>query len=120
MSGIEAVLIALFIWAAPAYVGADMNMSAFQCGPKMIRLGASKLEVQVACGIPDMKDIVAARVRSRRYRGRTSAIVTSHEQWMFNCGVGRFFKILTFENGRLIVIENGPSHTRGTGPVRCS
>ena len=38
------------------------------------------------------------------------------EKMYYNCGAGRFIKILTIEDGKIISIEDGD---RGSGPIRC-
>lgn len=98
----------------------DMNFSAFRCGSNLVTLGMSKLQVMMACGSPDMKDVTGFNIQTRRNRRHRSTSVVKQEQWMYNCGTDRFFKILMFENGSLSLIKDGPGLLRGSGPVRCS
>jgi hypothetical protein len=55
------------------------------------------------CGEPDQKE----RIEAHLYR---------YEIWTYNCGSGRFMKVITISGGKVHKIEEG---ARGSGPSRC-
>ena len=79
---------------APAHA-----ISTMRCGSALISVGDSTAEVLIKCGEPFTRDQVGVR-----YSGVTDKIV---ELWTYYFGSGQFLKMLTFEAGRLVEIENG-------------
>ncbi len=86
--------------------------------------GDSKFDVIRKCGKPDYEDesatVSSGEFGSTRNKGTKQGGFTSSteriEKFYFNCGTGRFIKILTFRGGRLVMIEEGD---RGSGDQRC-
>jgi len=79
------------------------EVRSIRCGTNIVRVGASPYELTQKCGEPDQKDIIEAREETS-------------ERWTYNCGTGRFIKIITMRGGKVWKIENG---VRGSGPTRC-
>lgn len=119
----------LFICLSAISAGhADNNM---RCGSKLISLGDTKSEVLVKCGEPMLKEAVGQKETSKRIdipltsdsgtidsgvgnKNQNTAAVRRKEsvtkyidQWTYNQGTGKFLKILTFEGGELVAINNG-------------
>ncbi|MDA8103836.1 MAG: DUF2845 domain-containing protein [Nitrospiraceae bacterium] len=86
--------------------------------------GDSKFDVVRKCGKPDYEEessqVTAGQFGSTRGKGTKEGGFTSStekiEKLYFNCGQGRFIRILTFRGGTLVTIENGD---RGSGEQRC-
>ena len=86
--------------------------------------GDSKFDVVRKCGKPDYEEessqVTAGQFGSTREKGTKQGGFTSSteriEKLYFNCGQGRFIRILTFRGGTLVTIENGD---RGSGDQRC-
>ena len=74
-------------------------LSTLRCGTALISVGDSMAEVLLKCGEPFTRDDVGVK-----YAGSTERFV---ELWAYAFGYGRFLKLLTFEAGRLVRIENG-------------
>lgn len=80
---------------------------ALRCGRDLVDIGAHRFEVLAKCGQPAMIDrwerhsYLGHRFDSRVRRGSVEI-----EEWTYNFGSRRFVKILRFENGRLVSIEN--------------
>ena len=73
--------------------------STLRCGTALISVGDSMAEVLLKCGEPLTRDYVGVK-----YVGSTERFV---ELWAYSFGYGQFLKLLTFEAGRLVTIENG-------------
>ncbi len=86
--------------------------------------GDSKFDVVRKCGNPDYGEessqVTTGQFGSTRDKGmKSGGFATSTEKiekLYFNCGQGRFIKILTFRGGTLVTIETGD---RGSGNQRC-
>ncbi|MGE5300207.1 MAG: DUF2845 domain-containing protein [Acidobacteriota bacterium] len=86
--------------------------------------GDSKFDVVRKCGKPDYEEessqVTTGQFGSTREKGTKEGGFTSStekiEKLYFNCGQGRFIKILTFRGGTLVTIDNGD---RGSGDQRC-
>jgi hypothetical protein len=107
MFQIVTILILLF------FVGtADTAVAAFRCGPKLVTIGDTKVEVLGKCGEPTFTEITSV-VSEGGYRGhlpngRTRDRVTQTiEKWTYNCGPHNFIKILVFRGGILKDVETG-------------
>jgi hypothetical protein len=55
-------------------------------------VGAIPAELLQKCGEPDQKDRVEARL-------------STVERWTYNCGTGRFMKVITIRGGKVDKIE---------------
>lgn len=82
-------------------------------------------ELRNKCGEPDHVEVVA-EVSSGRYRSRTdedeerggyAETFSRIEHWYYNCGSGRFYKVITTGYGKVLSIANGDE--RGDGPNKC-
>lgn len=80
--------------------------------------GDYTLDVLERCGEPDLKEQVEVDVEGYVLDvGPVRVRTRSVENWHYNCGIGRFRRILVFAGGRLERIELG---RRGlSGPQRC-
>ena len=78
-------------------------VKSIRCGTDIVRLGTSTFELIQKCGEPDLKETIEAREETS-------------ERWTYNCGTGRFIKVLTIRRGKVSRIEEGD---RGSGPHRC-
>ena len=78
-------------------------VKSMRCGTEIVRLGATTYELIQKCGEPDLKETIEAREETS-------------ERWTYNCGTGRFIKVITIRGGKVRRIEEGD---RGSGPSRC-
>jgi hypothetical protein len=86
--------------------------------------GDSKFDVVRKCGKPDYEEetsqVTSGQFGSTREKRTKEGGFTSStekiEKLYYNCGQGRFIRILTFRGGSLVTIENGD---RGSGDQRC-
>ena len=78
-------------------------VKSIRCGTEIVRLGAATFELLQKCGEPDLKETIEAKEETS-------------ERWTYNCGTGRFIKIITIRGGKVWRIEEG---VRGSGPPRC-
>ena len=79
------------------------SVQSIRCGTEIVRLGVSTFELIQKCGEPDLKETIEAKEETS-------------ERWTYNCGAGRFIKIITIRRGKVWRIEEGD---RGSGPPRC-
>ena len=86
--------------------------------------GDSKFNVIRKCGKPDYEEessqVTTGQFGSTRQKGSKEGGFSSSteriDKLYFNCGQGRFIKILTFRGGALVTIEEGD---RGSGEQKC-
>ncbi len=86
--------------------------------------GDSKFDVIRKCGKPDYEEessqVTTGQFGSTRQKGSKEGGFSSSteriDKLYFNCGQGRFIKILTFRGGTLVTIEEGD---RGSGEQKC-
>ncbi|UCH80491.1 MAG: DUF2845 domain-containing protein [Nitrospiraceae bacterium] len=96
---------------------------ALRCGSDLILKGDRKIEVLKACGESEFREEweeetvthitgETDELRGDLIIGRETNIGKSHvnhlEKWTYNFGSNRFIQYLTFLNGRLRKIEDGP------------
>ena len=84
--------------------------AGFRCGPKLVTIGDTKVEVIGKCGEPTFAETTAVvsgdRYGSNLSYGKTRDRVTQTiEKWTYNCGPHKFIKILVFRGGILRDIE---------------
>ena len=79
------------------------EVKSIRCGTEVVRLGAHSSELIQKCGEPDHKDRIEARL-------------STTEKWTYNCGSGRFMKVVNIRGGKVDKIEETG---RGSGPSRC-
>lgn len=88
-----------------------------RCGiDKLACEGDNKFAVFSACGQPDYSEEVGTDTQGSVKRGDVDLAERRVEKLYYNCGSGRFVKILTIKNGQIITIQDGD---RGSGPERC-
>lgn len=92
------------------------NTEGFWCRYRLVNLGDTKIEVIAKCGDPDGSEIVSYDTTGYNIKGYISVSTKKVEILYYNCGDGRFIRILTFIDGRLVDIENGGY---GSGPQKC-
>lgn len=86
--------------------------------------GDSKYNVIRKCGKPEYEEqsaqVTSGQFGATRERGTKQGGFSSSteivEKLYYNCGQGRFIKILTFRGGILIAVEDGE---RGSGDQKC-
>jgi hypothetical protein len=86
--------------------------------------GDSKFDVIRKCGqfdyIEENEEITSGGVDTMKKHGDTQssfgAVTERVETAYYNCGQGRFIKVLVFRNGRLVSITDGD---RGSGERKC-
>ena len=88
------------------------SFAGFRCGPKLVTIGDTKVEVIGKCGDPTFTETTAVvsegSYRSNLPHGKTRDRVTQTiEKWTYNCGPHKFIKILVFRGGTLRYIETG-------------
>jgi hypothetical protein len=101
-------------------IAAD-NASAFRCGTRLVSVGDSKYEILWKCGEPTwVESWLEKRIEpysvdpfstgQRFYITNPSfatIVYVTVEQWVYDRGRTQFTRVLTFENNRLVRIENG-------------
>lgn len=91
---------------------------SFRCGSRIVSKGDSKIEVLSKCGPPDDSEIVSYDTTGFISRGGSIDMSTKKvEKLYYNCGDGRFIRVLSFIDGRLVAVENGGY---GSGPQKCN
>jgi len=81
------------------------NADCFYCGSSVVCSGETKMDVIVKCGQPDDSEVTS------NLDGQSFTTL------YYNCGEGRFIRILKFVGSRLIRIKSGGY---GSGPERCN
>ena len=79
------------------------EVRSIKCGTNLVSLGAHSSALNQKCGEPDQKERIEARL-------------STYKIWTYNCGSGRFMKVITISGGKVHKIEEG---ARGSGPARC-
>ena len=93
------VSVAIFVLAM-----ADRGSArTIRCGTEIVSVGDPTIELLQKCGDPDLKELI-----------KTNGFII--EKWTYNCGSGRFMKILTLKGGKVQRVEVADY---GTGPARC-
>jgi hypothetical protein len=123
---IVAGVLLFFFWGSPGAGASCMNCIS-KTGNSYTELaceGDSKFDVIRKCGKPDYEE-TTAQVTTGQYgserekgskQGGFSSSTETIDTLYYNCGVGRFVKILTFRGGILIKVEEGD---RGSGEQKC-
>ena len=78
------------ILAFGVLAGATVFADGMRCGGDLVEIGDTEYQVLRKCGQPSYK---------------------AANRWIYDRGVGRFIKILTFGNGKLLFIDETLSHT---------
>jgi hypothetical protein len=99
------------------------NAFSLRCGSDLVSRGDRKIEVLKKCGEPDLietweeeitihvkglKDEVNRDSIIERAHGFSENTISHVEEWTYNFGPQRFIQFLTFVNGKLLRIEEGP------------
>lgn len=116
ISGLGMVLAVIFVTSSG-------HAETMRCGNRVTAEGATRYEVKSVCGDPDdaVQRVEYRTVRQRMpgpcmvVRGQRScdrvveqSIEVVVDEWTYDFGRNRFIRYLTFEQGRLIRITNGP------------
>jgi hypothetical protein len=89
------------------------GIAAFQCDNKFISEGSFRDEVLGRCGPPSMSDTwqeerpVGVYIRDNGQLGALRSVLVTIDRWTYNFGPYQFMQTLTFENAKLIKIEQG-------------
>ena len=99
------------------------STSTLRCGSKIITLGDTRYTVEAKCGKPSDREFRREkRIARDTYRDlfpapkrekeqyREPFLVEEYveiEEWTYNLGPTFFIRYLTFENGKLVLIETG-------------
>ena len=102
LSAVTGTLLFAFLVVVSGFAQ-QRTVRSIRCGTDIVRLGATSFELLQKCGEPDLKEIIEAREETS-------------EIWTYNCGTGRFIKVITLRGGKVWRIEEG---VRGSGPNRC-
>ena len=79
------------------------EVRSIKCGTNVVSLGVHSSELLQKCGEPYQKERIEARL-------------STYEIWTYNCGSGRFMKVVNIRGGKVDKIEETG---RGSGPSRC-
>jgi hypothetical protein len=132
MALILPVLIAVVLLTASLIDAACNLRCPKDRGSVIVCDGDTKFETIQKCGEPDHKEDVGF-ISSGKFGSITNATSTdtstdtdtegayrelfrSVEKWYYNCGEGRFIKVITFKGNEVVSIENGDW---GSGPQKC-
>ncbi len=99
---------AVFMFFVTAFsAGAD----TMRCGDRLVSTGDTSGEVVLKCGEPFLREVVAVKrgliersVKPGEDIAPTDVLV---EKWYYNLGQEMFIRILTFEGGVLVSVEEG-------------
>ena len=89
------MIAAVFLSAGAGASTAD----SFYCGPKLVEVGDTRLDVRARCGAATMED--------RRIEQRKDGSIVTVDEWTYNLGPYRFTPTFRFEDGTLVHIEVG-------------
>lgn len=78
---------------------------ALRCGTELVEEGDFTFQVERKCGRPNSREIIGYTLQSRRVPGAKRERELAIEQWVYGPDSG-YFKVLTFEGGRLKRIES--------------
>jgi hypothetical protein len=93
------------------------NGDSFRCGNRVVSTGDSKMEVISKCGPPDDSETVSYDTEGSVSSGGSVDLRTKKvDKLYYNCGNGRFIRVLTLIDGKLVRIENAGY---GSGPTKC-
>ena len=93
------------------------NGDSFRRGNRVVSTGDSKMEVISKCGPPDDSETVSYNTEGSVSSGGSVDLRTKKvDKLYYNCGNGRFTRVLTLIDGKLVRIENGGY---GSGPTKC-
>ena len=98
-----AVMVPFFLLASIA------QADSFRCGSRVVSTGDSKADVIIKCGPPDYSEVTSVEA--------TSSSVIKIESFYYNCGEGRFTRVLIFRGSILVGIRSSGNY--GSGPQRC-
>ena len=113
----KAIRIILLIAVVFILTIVSAEAKCIRCGiDKLACEGDNKFAVFSACGQPDYSEEVGSDTQGSIKRGDVDLAERRVEKLYYDCGDGRFVKILTIKNGRIINIQDGD---RGSGPSRC-
>ncbi|MBI5739909.1 MAG: DUF2845 domain-containing protein [Nitrospirae bacterium] len=105
----------------PVFAG---NAFALRCGSSLVETGDRKFEVLRTCGKPlfiekstDQTAIISVDGKNDKSDVDISYISTANvEEWTYNFGPQKFIAFLTFVDGKLTRIEDGPKGFKGEFP----
>ncbi|MCX9154677.1 DUF2845 domain-containing protein [Niveibacterium sp. 24ML] len=112
-------LAAMFLSAFVALASAPAA-AAFRCEGYVIDVGLKKVEVTKRCGAPMSQEtrviwrttkvrnpmVVGSTPRTTGAVEQETQVPVTIEEWIYNLGPSQFMQQLTFEDGRLIEIED--------------
>jgi hypothetical protein len=79
------------------------------------------MEVLSKCGPPDDSETVSYDTKGSRgsvfSKGSVDLTTKKVDKLYYNCGDGRFIRVLTLIDGKLVTIENAGY---GSGPEKCN
>lgn len=104
MKGARLTVAALLLLLADVAAADSMR-----CGSALVTTGDADAEVLLKCGEPLSRETVAIKEYTVRRRGflRQTETATEErvEKWIYRPGGGRFMRVLTFQGGILVEIE---------------
>jgi hypothetical protein len=102
------ILIVMLVTSLFLFVS-TAQADSFRCGSSVVSTGETKIDVIIKCGRPDYSEVTSVSL--------SNYSATKVETFYYNCGEGRFVRILTFYGSDLVGIRSGGNY--GTGPSRC-
>ncbi len=129
------IIVSLILYqTGVSYAGGTIRCYVENGFSKLVMEGDSKFKLLTICGEPLDKQIKNYQSKSNynsksttnynkkysRYdtegSGNSAGTTSVIEEWFYNCGEGRFNKIITIKDGEIISIK---LEGRGTGKVKC-
>lgn len=120
---LKLTILIIVIVSSPGYA------DSMRCGNKLVSTGDKKAEVLIKCGEPLLRETIAIEEKAEYaelalkypllYKhgllknrdgaviGRETSISRPIDQWTYHMGQGQFLRILIFNGGELIAIEDG-------------
>lgn len=105
MMGSRMLAAALLLLAADGASAED----SMRCGSALVTTGDTDTEVLLRCGEPLVRDVVGVKAVSVKRRNvlRQTEVTTEEkvEKWTYRPGGGKFMRVLTFQGGVLVSVE---------------
>jgi hypothetical protein len=92
---------------------------AFRFNGEIVELGDSKYEVMSKIGEPDGVLRTERELFQELNPRRVQTNYIQHERWLYNFGPRRFYHILSFQDKRLVDIEEGEYGYDASDPENC-
>ena len=100
-------LVFLATFGLACFIAVEALADGMRCGDTLVADGGSAGEVLLKCGEPFYRETVAYKgvEGSRTERTVNSSTEVQVEKWYYEFGKDMFIRILTFEQGTLVRVE---------------